>query len=124
MAIDDVFKKLTKGIVLGNAKVIFEDRTGVIYEIPEGLVSVISKSYLLVGHGNYSIPIILVMQDLSYPFRRAENMLDEIQRGIKLLESIIEHTLSEDYRSRIMLIVLDARVVDAPLSLNQVELVP
>jgi len=49
MAIDDVFKKLTKGIVLGNAKVIFEDRTGVIYEIPEGLVSVTSKSYLLVA---------------------------------------------------------------------------
>jgi len=51
-------------------------------------------------------------------------MLDEIQRGIKLLKNIVKRALPEDYRSRIMLIVVDARAVDAPLSLNQVELVP
>ena len=68
------FEKLIKGIAAGDAKVVFEDSTGGVYEIPERIVSIASKIYLLVGYGRYSIPVILVAQDLLYPTRRLEDV--------------------------------------------------
>ena len=124
ITIDDVFEKLTKGIAAGNAKVVFEDDTGGVYEIPERLVSVASKSYLLVGYSRYSIPVILVAQDLLYPTRRPEDVMGGIRWGVELLEKLIRRALPEDYASRIRLVVVDARVVDAPFSLDQIEFVP
>jgi len=124
ITIDDVFEKLTKGIATGNAKVIFEDDTGGVYEIPESLISVASKSYLLVGYGRYSIPVILVAQDLLYPTRRPEDVLSGIQWGVKLLEDLVKRALPEDHASKTRLVVVDTRVIDAPFSLDQIEFVP
>ncbi len=124
MMVNNVFGKLTRGVVSGGARVVFEDDTGGVYEVPGGIVTVASKSYLLVGRGRRSIPVILVVQDLLYPFRRPEAVTSEIQRGVKLLEKLIKRALPQDYASRTRLVVVDARIADAPFSLDQIESVP
>ncbi len=124
ITIDNVFEKLTKGITACNAKLVSEDDTGGLYEISKGLVSVASRSYLLVGHGKYSIPVILVIQDLLYPSRKPENVTNEIQHGVKFLENLVKRTLPKNYVPRIRIAIVDARVVDAPFSLDQIEFVP
>ena len=44
--------------------------------------------------------------------------------GRKFLENLVKQVLPQDYASKIRLEIIDARAIDAPFSLDVIEIIP
>jgi|GEM_PF-3045927 len=114
--LDDIYERLMAVMTANKAKTIFRDETGCAYEMPYRLVSVASSCYLLLGRGN-PIPIIFVVQDLLYPFRNSETIQEEIDKATRFLKNLVERALTDEYKNKIDLDIIDTRWLDTPFSL-------
>lgn len=123
LTLDDVYEELTNGVAKKVGKVLFNDSTGWVYEVPVELVSIASKGYFLIGYGRSSLPVILVIFDLLHPTRRPEDMPATVRIAMKYLSDIVYKALPEDYRDKIYIDVVDTRAFDAPFSLDIIEYV-
>jgi len=124
LTISEVYEIVTKSLEASGARVVFKDSTGGVYEISGRLVSDASKAYLLVGYSWGSIPVILVMEDLLYPFRDWEKIRGEERGAVEFFFKFMDKILPEKYRGLIGIDIVDVRSMDAPFSLDMVEEVP